>query len=66
MKFRIYLALFLFYEISFHLVIGKGVERSNCTKVINFMNGDYKDDSCCSNNKNIECDNNGNIIFFGV
>ena len=64
MKFEYFiLYLFLIYGAFFYLVAGQTVneEKSDCTKLYNFMNGDNKDygDSCCSD-LGIKC-NNGYI-----
>jgi len=70
MKFGKHVAfLFLICTILFYLVTGKTVneETSDCTKLLNFINGDSKDyaNSCCSEDKQyIECDDEGHVITF--
>jgi len=68
MKFTKFVAsLFLIYESSFNLVKGQinNNEKSDCTKLLNFLNGDVLDHSsvCCSK-AGIRCDNNGYITSF--
>jgi len=69
MEFKSFIAIFfLFYEISYHLVIGQTVkEKSDCTKLYNFINGDFENyfNSCCSED-GIECDDEGYIISFNA
>jgi len=65
MKFGEFIAfIFSLYEISFHLVIGQtvNIEKSDCTKFYNFLNGDSHNysNSCCSKS-GIICDNEGYI-----
>jgi len=55
--------LLLIYETYFCLVTGKTIkEKSDCTKLLNFINGDSKDysDSCCTGITTI-CDKEGYI-----
>jgi len=68
MKFENFVSIlfFLFYKISYYLVIGQTIEeKSDCTKLYNFLNGDSENyyNNCCSNTE-IECDNEGYITFF--
>jgi len=61
MKFGNYVtSLFLIFKTFFYLVNGQtmnGKEKSDCTKLYNFLNGDTKDyaNSCCKN-IGIDCD----------
>jgi len=55
--------LFLINGTSFSLVAGKTIkEKSDCTKLLNFINGDSKDygNSCCTGIQTI-CDKEGYI-----
>jgi len=68
MKFENFKAFlfFLFYEISYNLVIGQTIgKKSDCTKLYNFINGDSKNysNNCCSESE-IKCDNEGYITSF--
>jgi len=51
----------------FYLVIGQTTneEKSDCTKILNFINGDSKDyaNSCCSDNTEIKCFDDGYIRY---
>jgi len=62
--------LFLIYETSFYMVIGQMIneEKSDCTKLYNFLNGDSQDYSldCCSDNPKVKCDNEGYITYFSL
>jgi len=65
MKFGEVLAFLLFiYESSYYLVIAQTInkEKSDCTKLYNFLIGDSKDysNSCCST-AIIECDKDNYI-----
>jgi len=71
MKFlRFIISLFLIYGVSFHLVKGQANantnEKSDCTKLFNFLKGDSQDyaNNCCVENKGITCDNDGYIKSF--
>jgi len=70
MKFGTFLAfLFLIYGTSFYLVTGQLIddERSDCTKLMNFINGDSKDyaNSCCSGElAKAKCDNENHVTYF--
>jgi len=65
MKFGGFIAfLFLIYETSFYLVTGKTTDKSDCTKLYNFIKNDTEDysNSCCSDPA-IFCDEDGHITF---
>jgi len=68
MKFGIFLAfLFLLYEVSFYLVSGQTTDnKSDCTKLYNFLNGDDADyaNKCCTGTTGLYCDNEGFITYF--
>jgi len=69
MKFGNFAFLFLIYKLSFYLVIGQAIdkEKSDCTKLYNFLNGDSKDysNSCC-NKSDVDCDDEGYILNFSI
>jgi len=62
------LFLYLIFESFFYLVIGQKIknEKSDCTKLYNFLNGDTKDygnDCCTSSDGFFECDSEGYITL---
>jgi len=61
--------LFIIYKLSYYLVIGQIIEKekSDCTKLYNFLNGDSKDysNSCCSTVK-VTCDNENYITVVSL
>jgi len=60
--------LFFICETFFYLVAGQeNKEKSDCTKLYNFLNGDSKDysNSCCDKS-DIECDDEGYILNFSM
>jgi len=56
------------YGTSFYFVKGQtsNKENSDCTKLLNLINGDTTDYSnrCCSNDDKIKCDDKGYITYF--
>jgi len=67
MKFSgLFTLLFLIYETTFYSVTGQkvqifGGEKSDCTKLNNFINGDFKDYGNSCSDLDTECDTEGYI-----
>jgi len=69
MNFRKIVAFFFFFfETSIYLVRGKTSkeDKSDCTKLLNYLKGNSKEyeNNCCTNDGDIRCNDNGNIIYF--